>query len=144
MTAQRSKRCQLHCRGTTARSARRPAGLLSYSETYRASPIKREAPIHKSISAATTKHILNDFRIPFSTSCIALDLSKSTVNRKAAAAAALPADVTKRVLGVTRLIGQVESIVQKSGEPEGFDAVSWLSEWLARSCRPSAAPGLSS
>ncbi len=107
-----------------------PAGILSYSEIYRASPLERVALIRQGLSAVAAKHILNDLHIPLRTSCLALNLSQSTVNRKAASAAALPADATERVLGVAKLIGQVENMVAESGDPEGFDAAAWLSAWL--------------
>lgn len=60
----------------------------------------------------------------------ALNLKTATVNRKAARNDALPIESTERLLGVMRLIGQLEAIVEESGVGEGFDAASWLSNWL--------------
>ena len=34
------------------------------------------------------------------------------------------------LLGIARLIGHVEAIVQRSGEPAGFNAARWVGEWL--------------
>ena len=31
---------------------------------------------------------------------------------------------------MVRLVGQVEAMIQESGDPAGFDATSWMSRWL--------------
>lgn len=31
---------------------------------------------------------------------------------------------------MARLVGQIQAIVEESGDPEGFDAAAWLSRWL--------------
>jgi uncharacterized protein (DUF2384 family) len=31
---------------------------------------------------------------------------------------------------MAKLVGQLEAIVEESGEPEGFDAAAWMSRWL--------------
>ena len=36
----------------------------------------------------------------------------------------------ERVLCVARLVGQVQNIVDESGDPQGFDATAWVSRWL--------------
>lgn len=36
-----------------------------------------------------------------------------------------------QVLGVARLVGQVETIVNQSGNPDGFDPARWIGNWLA-------------
>lgn len=59
-----------------------------------------------------------------------LRLSRATVNRKARANKPLSQDESERVLGVEYLIGQVENMVSESGNPEGFDAAKWVSNWL--------------
>ncbi|RZI40451.1 DUF2384 domain-containing protein [Herbaspirillum sp. HC18] len=59
-----------------------------------------------------------------------LRLSRATVNRKARDNMTLSQDESERVLGVEYLIGQVENMVQESGDPEGFDAAKWVSNWL--------------
>jgi putative toxin-antitoxin system antitoxin component (TIGR02293 family) len=62
----------------------------------------------------------------------AMRLPRATVNRKLQAKQTLSPDESERVLGVARLVGQVEAMVRDSGEPEGFDAARWLAEWLER------------
>ncbi len=59
-----------------------------------------------------------------------LGLSRATLSRKERERKALSKDESERVLGVQALIGQVEHMVRESGDPGGFDAAKWLSEWL--------------
>ena len=37
---------------------------------------------------------------------------------------------SERVIGMVRLVGQVEAMIQESDDPAGFDATSWMSRWL--------------
>jgi uncharacterized protein (DUF2384 family) len=34
------------------------------------------------------------------------------------------------VVGMAKLIGQVQTMVEESGDPTGFDAAQWLARWL--------------
>ncbi len=59
-----------------------------------------------------------------------LGLPRSTTDRKVREDRSLSRDEGERLIGLARLIGQVEAIVAESGEPAGFDAPSWLAGWL--------------
>ena len=61
---------------------------------------------------------------------MALGFSPSTINRKMREQRQLSRDESERVLGVELLIGQVEQMVQESGDPSKFDAAKWVSNWL--------------
>jgi putative toxin-antitoxin system antitoxin component (TIGR02293 family) len=61
-----------------------------------------------------------------------LGLSKSTVSRKIKADETLSADQGERLLGVAKLAGQVQTLVEESGDAAGFDAKAWLTGWLAQ------------
>jgi len=37
---------------------------------------------------------------------------------------------SERVIGLAKLVGQVETMVRESGDPTGFDAARWVSAWL--------------
>lgn len=41
-------------------------------------------------------------------------------------------DESERVLGIARLVGQVDNMVRESGNPEGFNAATWVAKWLDR------------
>ena len=59
-----------------------------------------------------------------------LGLSRATVDRKARAGQMLSTDESARVIGFARLVGQVQSMVEESGDPSGFDAARWVAAWL--------------
>ena len=50
--------------------------------------------------------------------------------RKAANNQPLSTEDSERVLGLAKLVGQLEDMVEESGETDGFDAPEWLSSWL--------------
>jgi len=60
----------------------------------------------------------------------ALNLKTATVNKKAARDELLSTEDSERVMGLAKLVGQLEAMVEESGEPEGFNAPEWLSRWL--------------
>ena len=59
-----------------------------------------------------------------------LGLKRETIRRRTRENQALSAEESSRVLGISRLIGQVQAIVEASGNPEGFDAAVWVGKWL--------------
>jgi len=61
-----------------------------------------------------------------------LGLSRATVDRKARANQALSVVEGERVIGFAKLVGQVQTLVNESGDPEAFDAARWLAQWLER------------
>ena len=65
-------------------------------------------------------------------------LSRATVARKIANKADLSVDESERLVGLAKLIGQVETIVKQSGNPVGFKPARWFSEWIEQ---PAAALG---
>lgn len=67
-----------------------------------------------------------------------IGLPRATAARKIRKAQPLSVDESERVLGVARLVGEVERIVRESGSAKGFDAARWLAAWLDR---PNAALG---
>jgi putative toxin-antitoxin system antitoxin component (TIGR02293 family) len=61
-----------------------------------------------------------------------IGLARATIDRKVRSDQRLNQDESERVLGVARLIGQTQSIVQESGSAEKFNSAKWLGSWLAR------------
>lgn len=61
-----------------------------------------------------------------------LGLPRATVDRKARATQVLTVAQSELVLGCAKLIGQVQVMVEQSGDPAGFNAAEWLGEWLER------------
>lgn len=103
---------------------------LEYIKVFKASPNDRIGMIRRGLPATAVKQIVSDLKVEQKTFFDALNLKTATVNRKAARNDALRSEDTERLLGVMRLIGQLEAIVEESGNGEGFDAANWLSNWL--------------
>jgi putative toxin-antitoxin system antitoxin component (TIGR02293 family) len=110
--------------------ARRKRGEPSWLGLYRAAPSERIAMIKQGIRAAEAKHIFARLDLQQGDAFKALRLSAATVNKKAKQNETLSPSETERVIGMAKLVGQLEAIVEESGEPEGFDAAAWMSRWL--------------
>ncbi|MEB3332064.1 MAG: antitoxin Xre-like helix-turn-helix domain-containing protein, partial [Synechococcaceae cyanobacterium] len=61
-----------------------------------------------------------------STLCALLGLKLSTINRKLNRKLRLSPDESERLMGLQRLIGEVEAVVRDCGEGQGFAAGRWL------------------
>lgn len=103
---------------------------VAYAEAFQAAPAERIRMIKAGVAAAQAKRIIADLHADQQAWLDALNLSRATVNRKAAQGETLSADESERVIGLARLVGQVQAMVEESGEPENFDAAAWLSQWL--------------
>jgi putative toxin-antitoxin system antitoxin component (TIGR02293 family) len=103
---------------------------LIYLDVYRATPFERIRMIERGVSASEAKRIIADLAIGQGAGLEALNLSPATVNKKAKKDATLSPDESERVIGVAKLVGQLEAIIVESGEPEGFDSAAWMSHWL--------------
>jgi putative toxin-antitoxin system antitoxin component (TIGR02293 family) len=106
------------------------ARRLDYLTLYRAAPLERIKRVKAGISAAEAKAILSDLAIPSGRISAVLGIPVSTLNRKAKVAQKLSTDEGERVLGLAKLVGQVQAMVEDSGDPKGFDARAWTAHWL--------------
>lgn len=96
------------------------------------SPVERIERIRSGVPAREAKALLTGFAIPIGQLLAALGLSVATFNRKVASGGVLAPDESERVLGLAAMAAQVQRIVEESGDPTGFDATAWLSDWLQR------------
>lgn len=108
------------------KTAKVTSALGDYGGLHRSAALERITWVKTGIPALDAKHLLAALAIP----APALDLSVSTLNRRAKASGFLQTDEGERVLGLARLVGQVQAMVEESGDPEGFDAEEWTSRWL--------------
>ncbi len=103
---------------------------MSYVELYRSAPSSRVAMIKRGLDAAFAD-VTMEYLAPSKREALrAVGIPQATMNRWLKAEARLPPAESERVLGVGRLLGQVEAMVEESGAPEGFDARAWLMGWL--------------
>lgn len=106
------------------------SGNIAYLEIFKAGRTERIRTIKSGLAATDAKKILAALNLPTGETLRALRISPATVNRKAALHQALAPEESERVLGVAKLVGQVQCMVEESGNPEGFDAEAWVSRWL--------------
>lgn len=103
--------------------------LSSYTTAFGATPLERIDMIRRGIPAADAKRLFADL-MGQTAALKALRLPAATVNKKAKQGATLSPEESERVIGFAKLLGQVESMVDESGDPTGFDAAAWLTRWL--------------
>jgi len=102
----------------------------SYLEVYRASPSERITLIKHGVPASDAKRMIAELALGQGAALKALNLSQATVNKKAKQDLPLSRDESERVIGFAKLVGQLQAIVQESGNPEGFDSAGWMANWL--------------
>ena len=102
------------------------------TQIYRRDPKARIAAIRQGIPASMIGHLASRMGISKELLLSSLGLSRATISRKEKDAAVLSKDESERVLGVETLICIVQTMVEQSGDPTGFDAARWLSDWLTK------------
>jgi putative toxin-antitoxin system antitoxin component (TIGR02293 family) len=98
---------------------------------YKAPVLTRVEWVKRGLGARDAKVILGQLRVPKGEALTALRIPVATVNRKAKTNAPLSLAEGERVLGFGRLVGQIQTMVRESGNPDGFDASAWLSDWMS-------------
>ncbi len=95
------------------------------------------APMHSVVEAVKTgvspkmlSVLSSEMGIPMVGMAERLGLASSTVRSKSARSKLLSIDDSEKVIGMSRLIGQVQAMVNEAGNPEGFDAAAWLANWM--------------
>lgn len=116
--------------GSSRKNPRSNPTPLPYVALYRSSPVELIKLIRSGVPASGVKRIVSDLRLDQKSALRALNLKTATINRKATRNESLSRDESERVIGMARLVGQLQSIVEESGDPQGFDAPAWLSRWL--------------
>jgi putative toxin-antitoxin system antitoxin component (TIGR02293 family) len=106
------------------------AAALSYITVYRASPLERIDMIRRGIPASEAKRIFAELPIGQGAGFKALNLSTATVNKKAKQGETLSPEESERIVGFAKLVGQLEAMIQDSGDPTNFDARAWMARWL--------------
>lgn len=105
-------------------------GTKTFVRLFQADPLARVDAIKKGLRAEFVDEIATEMRMPKERLLQVLGLSVATINRKKNEAKPLSREESERVLGMARLVGQVEALVAQSGEPAGFSAAPWLARWL--------------
>lgn len=99
---------------------------------YRLDALRRISMVRAGVPAAVLSTLARAMSIPREKLYATLGLARATANRKLQAGQPLSPDESERVLGLLRLVGQVEAIVGDAGRAEPFSAAGWLAAWLDR------------
>jgi putative toxin-antitoxin system antitoxin component (TIGR02293 family) len=103
---------------------------LPLSSLYPFDAIERVELVKAGVPAGLLTLISEDMAIPKDKLYSTIGLARATVNRKLRGQQVLSQDESERVLGIARLVGQVDQVVKESGNLEGFDAAKWVAAWL--------------
>jgi putative toxin-antitoxin system antitoxin component (TIGR02293 family) len=124
---------------TSARGARRDklwrdllSRRLPLASLYPFDAIERVELVKEGVPADLLVLISEDMAITRDKLYATIGLARATVNRKLREQQVLSQDESERVLGIARLVGQVDAMVKESGNPKGFDAAKWVAAWLDR------------
>ena len=110
----------------------------SANQFYAMEPIERIGLVQQGVPANVVNLIADDMQISKEKLYATVGVARATIDRKLRERKLLSPDESERVLGMARLVGQVDTMVRESGRPAQFDAAQWLAAWLDR---PNAALG---
>lgn len=108
----------------------RAAQHLQLVELFRADPMDRVTLVKAGVPAADFVVLASNMNMAKERLASTLGLARATVDRKIRDNKMLSPDESSRVLGMASLVGQVQSLVAESGQPQDFDAGEWVSNWL--------------
>ena len=109
------------------------AGRRAFACFHTFEPTERVAIVKEGVPSHFVLVISRNMSIPKDRLYSTIGVARATMNRKVRDKKVLNPDESERVLGIARLVGQVESIVAESGSPKGFDAAKWTAAWLEES-----------
>lgn len=105
---------------------------MAFLDMYRADPMERICIIKLGIPVYTVAAVAELMAVSKTYLVATLGMSRADVDRQAREDRCLSTDDGARVLGVMRLVGQLQEMVAESGDPDDFDAPAWVARWLQR------------
>jgi uncharacterized protein (DUF2384 family) len=136
MKTQQAKRTAIaakrpaHPRSRKSRSTLKSIVLMNYADVFQASPQERVSAIKEGVPAVYVVTITKSMGTSKDRFLRMLRLSRATIDRKISKNAALTPDEGQRVIGMAKLVGQVETMAKQSGDAANFDAAKWLARWI--------------
>jgi hypothetical protein len=92
--------------------------------------LERIGIVKRRVPAAYVATVSEGMRIPRAKLYDWLRLARATVDRKVAHNKDLNQGESERLLAITHLVGQVDSMVKEGGGSLQFDAGQWITAWL--------------
>ena len=126
---------------STPRKAARPASkaeatksattvTTSFLQAFHADAMEQVRIVKRGVPASAVDVMAKRMGMPKEKLVSTLGLARATIDRKAREHKPLSSDESSRVLGMARLVGQVQALVEESGDPQGFNAAEWVARWL--------------
>ena len=106
---------------------------MNFVEMFRTTPSERALLVEKGVSAKALRIMAKRMAVPDERLIKMLGLSRPALERKVRQDKPLSSEESSRVLGLGSLVGQVQVMVDESGNPEGFNSAVWTAAWLDRS-----------
>lgn len=100
------------------------------SAYFRASLSERVAIIKHGVPATYVGTLSNGMGISKSRLCRITGIPRSSIYRKLRSNSRLNQRTSERIMWIAHLIGQFQRFAAQSGYSRGFDAASWLADWL--------------
>jgi putative toxin-antitoxin system antitoxin component (TIGR02293 family) len=98
---------------------------------YKANPLERIEMVSAGFPVSFLSKTAKILRITPDQLCRVLCISKTSITRKKQAGKSLSLVQSERVLGILMLVGQVEAIMENSGDDSvEFDVGAWTSSWI--------------
>lgn len=115
------------------RSASHALQRPAHAQVFQLSAIERARMVKQGVPARAVQELSAAMGLPREQFMRAAGLARSTVERKIAARGMLSESESEKLVGISRLIGQVQAMVQASGtETEEFSAPRWFAGWIAQ------------
>lgn len=108
------------------------AVTMNFVQVFHADAMERVQWVKRGVPATVVDAMAKRMAMPKEKLVGTLGLARATIDRKARENKSLSTDESSRVLGMARLVGQVQAMVEECGNPEGFDAARWVARWLER------------
>lgn len=106
--------------------------VTNFSGMYRLDPIERIEIVKKGVPAVEVAKLAKSMGRPKKHIFELLGLPRATVDRQARTKQQLSIDQGERVIGFSKLVGQVQVMVEEFGDSKNFDAAKWVTDWLDR------------
>lgn len=106
--------------------------VTSFLKVYETDAMERVRIVKQGVPAGAVDAIARRMAIPKEKLVGTLGLARATIDRKVRENKPLSADESSRVLGMARLVGQVQAMVEESGQAQGFNAAEWVARWLEK------------
>lgn len=109
--------------------------VFPYEEIHDLQPIERIALVKPGIPLRIAAQVAQDMRVSIRRLFAIISVGSPYRQRLAIAKQALPLESSERLMGLIRLIGQVERIMKDSSPSctkEGFKSAEWFGQWVAK------------